>query len=321
MNEENNLPDDPEETDYSPEEEQELKSTMPPAQAAVFALVAVFFLYQIGGSILTLIIFGFDLKNADVNALRLLTAGGQVLLILAPTLIFAKLVYSDVTKVLRVKMPNKREVLAFVIGFAILTPLLQNYLALQNYAVESIAESSSIINTIKEFLDTINKLVEDTYGEMLRTTNIIEVMLVVFVVSIVPAVSEELFFRGFVQKSFEQKYRPWLAVFITSLVFGLYHFNPYGLIALVALGIYLGFAAYMSESIIIPMLIHFLNNFLAITAFLLFGSDEFMNDPTIEAAELSSYVTSFLLLLVVFLLFIYFIKKYYQSHINPGRFQ
>lgn len=85
-----------------------LKSTMPPVTAAFFALAMVFLLYQFGGAILTLLVFGFDIENADINLLRLLTMGGQVLLILLPSLLFARFVYTDITSVLRVKFPTKK---------------------------------------------------------------------------------------------------------------------------------------------------------------------------------------------------------------------
>lgn len=298
----------------SNEKENELKPTMPPAQAAIFSLIAVFFLYQIGGSILALVIFGFDLGNADMNALRLLTAGGQILLILAPALIFTKLVYNDITQVLRIKIPKLREFAFFILGLIVLIPLLQSYLYIQNYFIYQLADASSIIQTIKNFLDTINELVEKTYGELLMANNFIEGLLIIAIVSIIPGICEETFFRGFVQKSFELKYKPLKAAIITSLFFGIYHFNPYGLVALIVLGIYLGFAAYTSNSIFIPMTLHFLNNFVAIMAYFIFGSEEFMESNVVSKEGISTHVITFVLLLIVFFMLIYFIKKYYTDY-------
>ncbi|MCB9248002.1 MAG: CPBP family intramembrane metalloprotease [Ignavibacteriales bacterium] len=50
----------------------------------------------------------------------------------------------------------------------------------------------------------------------------------------------------------------------------MYHFNPYGLIPLILLGMYFGFAVYKSDSIIVAMILHFLNNFISIVAYFIF---------------------------------------------------
>ena len=69
----------------------QLNPTMPPVRAAFLAVIGVFVLYQFGGGILMVLIFGLDLENADMNAIRLLTMGGQVLLILFPVVVAGKI--------------------------------------------------------------------------------------------------------------------------------------------------------------------------------------------------------------------------------------
>ena len=54
-----------------PKEPQKIFSTMQPATAAFIALVGIFITYQIGGAILTLLIFGLNFDKADVNQMRL----------------------------------------------------------------------------------------------------------------------------------------------------------------------------------------------------------------------------------------------------------
>jgi membrane protease YdiL (CAAX protease family) len=287
--------------------------TMAPAQAAIFALITIFLLYQIGGSLLTLIIFGFDLQNADTNAIRLMTAGGQILLILAPTLIFAKLVYHDVTSVIRFQFPKLKELGIFLAGILILIPLLQTYLSLQSQFIAWLSDNFAFFSAIKNFLDTINEFIEATYSDLLRADGIAEAILIIFIVSVVPAVCEEVFFRGFVMKSFEYKYTPFISALITAVFFGLYHFNPYGLIALIALGVYIGFATYMSNSIFVAMALHFINNFIAIMAFFIFGEEEFMETAVYSPDAIAGQFLSFFALLCVFIIFIYYVKRYYKT--------
>jgi len=249
------------ESDPDPEP---LKSTINPVYAAFFGLFAVFILYQFGGAVLTLLIFGADFQKADVNATRLLTMGGQILFILLPALLFTKYFYNDVTRVLRAFIPHWKEVAVFTLGLFILTPLLQDVIYIQNYLFDLSAKNVEFIRQLKEMFDQLDKMVEGAYGNLLNANNAFETILIIAVVAVTPAICEEVFFRGFVLTSFNQKFKPFFSALITAFFFAIYHFNPYGSLALILLGLYFGFAAYTSNSIIVPMLLHFLNNFLAI---------------------------------------------------------
>lgn len=283
-----------------------------PVTAAFLGLAVVFILYQFGGALLTLLIFGFEFEKADVNAVRLLTMGGQILLILLPALLLSRYIYSDVTSILRVKFPTKKEIMIFVVGLIILTPLLQNFLYIQNFIIEKIAEGNPFIKSIKNLVDQLDKLLESTYTNLIVAHSFFEGSFIILIVAVVPALCEEVFFRGFVQSSFEHKFKPFWSALLTAVFFGVYHFNPYGLVPLIALGTYFGFAAYTSNSIFIPMILHFLNNFLAITAFFVFGNEELINSKVSPGREIITNVISFLLLFILFSVFIYFIKKNYH---------
>jgi len=282
-----------------------------PLSAAFLGLALVFILYQFGGAILTLLIFGLDFEKADINAVRLLTMGGQILLILVPALLLSKFIYVDVTSILRVRFPGKKEIIVFIIGLIILTPLLQNYLYIQNYLIEKIAQSNQVIKLIKNIVDQLDKLLESTYTNLIVAHSFFEGLFIILIVAVVPALCEEVFFRGYVQSSFEHKFKPLMSAFLSAFFFGIYHFNPYGLIPLIALGTYFGFAAYMSNSIFVPMTLHFLNNFLAVTAFFAFGSEELITSKVSPTNEIVPNIISFVLLGLLFAGFVYYIKKNY----------
>ncbi len=284
-----------------------------PVKAAFVSLIGIFFLYQLLGAIITLLIFGMDFENADVNAMRLLTAGSQILFILLPALFLAKWIYIDVTPIIRYKIPKPGEVGLFLLGMIILVPLMQSYLFIQNYFIELLAEKSSFIYSIKSIVDELDSFVEETYGNLLVVNNGFEAVLVVFVVAVVPAVAEETFFRGFVQKSFEYKYKPIIAAIITALFFGIYHFNPYGFVALTCLGLYFGFSAYISKSIFIPVILHFANNFFSILAYLIIEDDEMLKNSAVPVDNIIPYFGGFLILLTIFILLVIGIKKYYTK--------
>jgi len=285
--------------------------TMSPTKAAILGLIAVFLIFQFGGGLLALSIFGFDLNNADMNLMRLLTIGSQVLFILFPAILFSKLVFVDVTSALRFRIPKIKEIVIFIIGLILLVPLLQDYLHIQNYLLVEISKSVPFIDGVKNFLDMLDKLVEESYLQLLTANNLFEYTLVIITVSVTPAICEELFFRGFVQTSFEYKQKAFTAILLTGIFFGIYHFNPYGLLPLIVLGMYFGFSVYKSNSILVPVLLHFLNNFIAIIAFFVFGKEELTQSNFIDLENITTHFFTFSLLLVLFIGFIIFINKNY----------
>ncbi|MEW6195242.1 MAG: CPBP family intramembrane glutamic endopeptidase [Bacteroidota bacterium] len=300
------------------------KPIMSPMTAALFGLAAVFILYQFGGAILTLVIFGFDFEKADVNSIRLLTIGGQILLILLPTLLLTKFIYPDVTAILRVRFPKRKEIGIFSLGLILITPLLQSYAYIQNFFLVKLAASSPVVKSVKDFIDQLDKMVESAYGSLLVSNSIFESSFIIFVVAVIPAICEETFFRGYILKSFEYKFKPVWAALITAIFFGIYHFNPYGLLPLIALGFFFGFAAYKSNSIFLPMFLHFLNNFLAVTAFLILDDPDLISSSATIDNDIVSQVIIFAILLIIFLGYIQFVRKrFYKNEsqnitINPG---
>lgn len=286
--------------------------TISPNKAAILGLITVFIIFQFGGGLLTLGIFGLDFQNADMNLMRLLTIASQMLFIFLPAVWFSKLVFVEVTPVIRARSPKPKEVGLFVVGMVLLIPLLQDYLYLQNIAISNLAEVSSTVNSIKSYLDMIDKMVEESYLQLLTANNILDYITVIAAVSITPAICEEFFFRGFVQKSFEYKQKPFTAILLTSLFFGLYHFNPYGLIPLIAIGFYLGYSVYRSDSIVVPIILHFLNNFVSIIAFFIYGKEELMQ-TNFDMGNINLTVTRFIIIFALFVAFIIFMERTYQN--------
>jgi len=284
-----------------------------PVAAAFLGLIGGFILYQFLGGLMTLLIFGFDLEAAPVNGLRFVTIIGQILFIFLPALLFSKWIYGDVSKIISLKLPNWRELVLFVLGIIILTPLLQSYLYIQNYLIEQWAEVSPFINSIKFLLDSLNELIEKTFGNLIRADNVPEMLLVIITISVVPAICEEVMFRGYIQRSFGFKFKPHIAAILTALFFALYHFNPYGLIPLAIIGFYLGFAAYTSQSLVIPIIIHFLNNFFAVMLYFIIGDDELFKSNVSDAAALDANIIYFLILLIMFTALMFFIRNYYKK--------
>ena len=88
-----------------------------------------------------------------------------------------------------------------------------------------------------------------------------------FVIALIPAVFEEIFFRGTLQQmmiGFTGNTHAGIAV--TGLLFALIHLNVYQLIPMIFLALVLGYLYYYTGSIIPGIILHFCNNTFAILA-------------------------------------------------------
>ncbi|MDO4692510.1 MAG: CPBP family intramembrane metalloprotease [Porphyromonadaceae bacterium] len=85
------------------------------------------------------------------------------------------------------------------------------------------------------------------------------------VICLTPAVVEELFFRGTMQRLLvaSSRHQPRLAILVTSVIFSLAHLSAVGFLSRLLIGVVLGYSYYYTGRIAIPILLHLINNFVA----------------------------------------------------------
>ena len=83
-------------------------------------------------------------------------------------------------------------------------------------------------------------------------------------IAVVPAFSEEWLFRGYVQTRLAQRWSPWLAILVSSLLFAVFHLDPVHVLAVFPMGLWLGFISWRCGSIIPAMIAHTYNNSLSL---------------------------------------------------------
>lgn len=87
----------------------------------------------------------------------------------------------------------------------------------------------------------------------------------IFVVALMPAICEEVFFRGIMQQYLRVSTgNANLAIFLTAVIFSGFHGQFYGFLPRVLLGAILGYLYNYTANIKVPILIHFINNATAV---------------------------------------------------------
>ena len=86
---------------------------------------------------------------------------------------------------------------------------------------------------------------------------------------------EEVLFRGAIQGLLMRYFgRPWPAIIVAALVFGVFHMNPVQIVYATLLGIVFGWIYYRTGSLMSVIVGHVLNNSLAVITTAAFGSAE-----------------------------------------------
>jgi membrane protease YdiL (CAAX protease family) len=83
----------------------------------------------------------------------------------------------------------------------------------------------------------------------------------VFYIALIPAICEEVFFRGVVQRfthSWLKKW--WLSIGLSSVLFSIFHASVYEFVPILLAGILLGWVYYITGNLWLSIILHFINN-------------------------------------------------------------
>jgi membrane protease YdiL (CAAX protease family) len=86
--------------------------------------------------------------------------------------------------------------------------------------------------------------------------NLLVAVLFVLLIGLVPGLTEEMLFRGYIQSRLLQRWPPWLAITVTSVLFTLMHIAPAQMAAVVPLAFWLGALAWRTGSVWPGMVCH-----------------------------------------------------------------
>ncbi len=96
---------------------------------------------------------------------------------------------------------------------------------------------------------------------MTRFDNKVDFALALIVIGLVPAVGEELLFRGLIQNQLLGIAKnAHVAIWLAAIIFSAFHFQFYGFVPRVLLGALFGYLYYWSGNLLVPIVAHLINN-------------------------------------------------------------
>lgn len=142
------------------------------------------------------------------------------------------------------------------------------------------------LGVVGERLRSLQDQTEGVVGELVSADSVGGLLANLLTVALVPAVCEELLFRGGVQNLFERwfgrsgkAWAPHAAVWVTAVIFSLIHGEVFSFMPRLLLGAMLGYIYIYSGSIVPNMLVHFVNNAIVVVTYWLTARGVLDIDP------------------------------------------
>jgi len=150
----------------------------------------------------------------------------------------------------------------------------------------------------------------------LATPSFVTLISNIVMIAILPAIGEELLFRGIIQQLLKKKFKnAHAAIWISAALFSALHLQFFGFLPRLVLGVMFGYMLEWSGTLWLPMIAHFINNAAAVIAYYLINKGLIGNDITETGT--SSNGSSYMVLVSMIFLFVFFRALYLRS-LKPG---
>jgi membrane protease YdiL (CAAX protease family) len=186
------------------------------------------------------------------------------------------------------------------IGAVIFSVPLVNYLVQINNAVVFPESMTFLENSLRAMENSAEVLTE----KLLQTDSVFGLTGNLLLIALMPAFAEELFFRGTMQKILAGKTGQHVAVWITAIIFSLFHMQFFGFLPRLMLGAVLGYLYMFSGNLWLPVIAHFANNAIAVIFHFMIKNGITTLDPEVPGKEGTGYLAVFSLIALAMLLFI-----------------
>lgn len=241
-----------------------------------------------------------DPKNA--NMLRIIQTGSVILGMIIPALITAYILDRKPLQLLGFRKDVDVSQIILVVAIMFTSLFVAGGLG---YLNKDIAQVFGIGN----WAEQLEKSYNEQAALMLDTKGTGGFLVSLFVMGLLPAISEEMLFRGGLQNYLTRATKnPWLSIVVVSILFSIVHFSVYGFLVRIFLGIVLGYIFYATGNLWLSITAHFFNNALIVSS-IFFMTNQGKSMKEAMSKEVSATYWGFLALPVVIWLFSVLIKN------------
>lgn len=280
---------------------------------ALFVMVASVLAFMVVGILLALPFVGMnDLMNSlSANAdtpesiyfLKYFQVLQSIGLFVVPPIILALLYHGNISEYLQIdRSTDKKTFLFAALTLLMVIPFI-NFLGEMNSQMRFPESLSGLENWMK----TMEGAAEIMIEKFMKVEGVSGLMFNIFMIAVLPALGEELMFRGVIQRIFTNWTRNhhW-GIWISAFLFSAMHMQFYGFLPRMVLGGMFGYLLVWTGTMWVPILAHFVNNTMGVMGYYFINKGVISKDieelgtgsEKIPWALFSVTVTGFLLFLI-----------------------
>ena len=230
------------------------------AKISLLALVFIFFTLFCA-IILKLEVLSFS-GMKEGNLLRLTLFTQDLIIFISTPLLTQFFLWKDSTKKsLKLRTPNLIILALGVMAIISISPLI-DVLSTWNQGLQL----PKSLRSIEDWMINTEKAAEVATNTLLNTDSWGGFFMNIIIIAIMAGIGEELMFRGVIQKiliGWTKNIH--LGILYTAIIFSAIHFQFYGFVPRMILGMVLGYLYIWSKSLWVPVIAHAINNALTVT--------------------------------------------------------
>lgn len=239
-----------------------------------------------------------DFSAENLNLQRYMQVMSHIGLFIVPAVVFAFLVgryplkYYDGER-----LPSYKGIIFSALIIVAAAPMV--YFLMELNQQLSLPDSMSRIeNWMRQAEDAAEVVTE----QFLNVAGIQALLFNLFMIAIIPAIGEELIFRGAVQRILHQ----WtknihISVIIAAFIFSAMHFQFFGFLPRFVLGILLGYMFVLTGNIWVPIFAHFFNNAMGVMLYYVAYNSEILDPDKLATSGFSLFIVFLSTAMVIFL--------------------
>lgn len=223
--------------------------------------------------------------------------------LLAAALLACIFIKASVPMYLSLVKPNDMKWVALSVLFVFVCLPLMGFMLQLNELVDF-----STWPEMYKWLMTQETANNDMYEALIGPKTVWSVVTSFIVMALLPALVEEIFFRGFIMNALNGLFKNMhIAILVTAVVFSIIHLQFMKAIPMFFLATVFGYAAYWTGSIWTSIFAHFINNSMAVFSLYFFTDGDYAK--SLEQGQSLGLLANLVLVLVAAGLFIYIQKN------------
>ncbi len=259
----------------------QIKFLVPPGRRILMLLLTYIVGFVVTGFAASLLL-KIGSGGKELAMLRISAVVQDIFMFILPPVITALIITRQPVKLLALGKGPTLTMLLMAVAVMIVSSPFMSWIIELNQSIhlpESLAKVEAAMRTME---DNAASAVESMLGPSTPGNLIVNVLLI----GIMAGFSEELFFRGGLQRLLSTtRMSPWAAVWISAIVFSALHMQFFGFVPRMLLGAFFGYLLLWSGSVWLPIALHAFNNSMFVILKQVTGSGE----PSLGGAESSWY--------------------------------